>query len=193
MAIRWPNGSAERKIEAFIGAWGVKTGDIVDTNHLLELASRIFEVENTGLADQVMASIDALGPKGRRAKAQRNIKSVMGDAGRFSPHWGKDADGITRIPEESLQRMMDNSKPELIDGEPFDVVGEMDIDPAQLLRKVVSAVISAGRGDILWEFPDVLAFFGSRIPQREEVGHLHNVDKRMFDAAEKWPNRKPAG
>ncbi len=193
MAMRWPNGSAERKIEAFIGAWGVKTGDIVDTDHLLELASRIFEVENTGLPDQLMASIDALGPKGRRAKAQKNIKAVMGDAGRFSPDWCKAADGITRIPEESLHRMMDNSKPDLIDGEPFDVVGEMDIDPAQLLRKVVSAVISAGRADILWEFPDVLAFFGSRIPQREEVAHLHNVDQRMFDAAEKWPNRKPAG
>ncbi|CAM5419754.1 hypothetical protein ATER59S_02374 [Aquamicrobium terrae] len=198
MAMRWENGSPERKIEAFIGAWGVKTGDIVDTDHLLELASRIFEVENTGLPDRMMAAIDALGPKGRRAKAQKNIEAVMGDAGRFSPDWGKEfreqqahAALDQAATPAALHRMMDNSKPDMIDGEPFDCVGELDIDPAQLLRKVVSAVISAGRADILWEFPEVLAFFGSRIPQREEVAHLHNVDQRMFDAADKWPNRKP--
>lgn len=115
----------------------------------------------------------------------------MGDAGRFSSDWSKNPDGATRIAHESLQRMMERSKPEMVDGEPFDCAGELDIDPAQLLRKVVSAVISAGRADILWEFPDVLAFFGSRIPQREEVAHLHNVDQRMFDAADKWPNRNP--
>lgn len=200
MAMRWANGSPERKIEAFIGAWGVKTGDIVDTDHLLELASRIFEVENTGLPDRMMAAIDALGPKGRKAMAQKNIQGVMGDAGRFSPDWGKDVHASQPSPADStgsspaagsLQRMMDASKPDLVDGEPFNVVGEIDLDPAQLLRKVVSAVISAGRADILWEFPDVLAFFGSKIPYRSEVAHLHNVDERMFEAADKWPNRKP--
>lgn len=193
MAMRWENGSPERRIEAFIGAWGVKTGDIVDTDHLLELASRIFEIDNSGLAERMADQISALGPKGRKAMAQKNIKAVMGDAGRFSPDWGKDADGVHCHSAESLQRMMDASKPELIDGDDFDVVGELDIDPAQLLRKVVSAIIAADRADILWEFPDVLAFFGSRIPQREEVAHLHNVDQRMFEAADKWPNRKPAG
>src|SRR5690606_11176016 len=156
MAMRWANGSPERKIEAFIGAWGVKTGDIVNTDHLLELASRIFEVENNGIPERMMEAIAALGPKGRKAMAQKNIKSVMGDAGRFSPDWSKSADGITRMSQESLQRMMDASKPELIDGAPFECEGELDIDPAQLLRKVVSAVISADRADILWEFPDVL-------------------------------------
>lgn len=200
MAMRWANGSPERKIEAFIGAWGVKTGDIVDTDHLLELASRIFEVENTGLPDRMMAAIDALGAKGRKARAQKNIQGVMGDAGRFSPEWGKEVregQSSPASPAEgsptagSLQRMMDASKPDLVDGEPFNVVGELDLDPAQLLRKVVSAVISAGRSDILWEFPEVLAFFGSKIPYRSEVAHLHNVDERMFEAADKWPNRKP--
>lgn len=190
MAQRWENGSPERKIEAFIGAWGVKTGDIADTDHLLELASRIFEIDNSGLADRMADQISALGPKGRKALAQKNIKDVMGDEGRFSAEWKKDADGISRIPAETLQRMMDASQPHLIDGDDFDVVGELDIDPAQLLRKVVSAVISADRSDILWEFPDVLAFFGSRIPQREEVAHLHNIDQRMFEAADRWPNRK---
>lgn len=197
MAMRWANGSPERKIEAFIGAWGVKTGDIVDTDHLLELASRIFEVENSGLSDRMAAAIEKMGPKGRRAMAQKNIARVMGDAGRFSPDWKGTADATQAsraissavITEDGLQRMMDASKPDMVDGGPYSVDGELDLDPAQLLRKVVSAVISAGRADILWEFPEVLAFFGARIPQREEVDHLHNVDQRMFDAADKWPNR----
>lgn len=60
MAMRWANGSSERKIEAFIGAWGVKTGDIVDTDHLLELASRIFEIDNSGIADRMAEQISAL-------------------------------------------------------------------------------------------------------------------------------------
>lgn len=93
------------------------------------------------------------------------------------------------VTEAGLSKMMDESKPQLIDGEPFECIGELDIDPASLLRKVVSAVISYGHSDILWEFPEVLAFFGSRIPQRNEVAHLHNVDERMFEAADKWPNR----
>lgn len=192
MAMRWSNGSPERKIEAFIGAWGVKTGDIVDTEHLLDLASRIFEVENSGNPEQMMDAISALGAKGRKALAQKNINTVMGDSGRFSSDWGgaSQTTGALKITESGLQRMMDASKPSLVDGEPFECMGELDIDPAKLLQKVVSAVISAGRADILWEFPEVLAFFGARIPQRHEVEHLHNVDHRMFEAAERWPNRK---
>lgn len=93
------------------------------------------------------------------------------------------------VTQERLERMMGASAPNLIDGEPFECEGELDIDPAQLLRKVVVAVISYGHADILWEFPEVLAFFGSRIPQRSEVAHLNNIDERMFEAAEKWPNR----
>mgnify|MGYP006348041289 CR=1 FL=1 len=195
MGKRWPDGSPERKIEAFIGAWGVKTGDIVDTDHLLELAARLFEVDNNGIADRMMVTIDQLGPKGRKARAQKNLKEVMGSAGRFSPDWKGTVDdtqagGGSLITGAALERMMASSMPQMVDGDPFEVVGELDIDPAQLLRKVVSAVISAGRADILWEFPEVLAFFGSRIPQREEVAHLHNVDMRQFDAADRWSNRK---
>ena len=95
------------------------------------------------------------------------------------------------ITQDGLQRMMDASEPNLIDGAPFECEGELDIDPAQLLRKVVVAVISYGQGHILYEFPEVLAFFGSRIPQRDEVKHLYAVDERMFEAADKWPNRRP--
>lgn len=100
---------------------------------------------------------------------------------------------VTRYSEQQLERMMDNSQPNLIDGAPMDCEGELDIDPAKLLRKVVSAVISSGKADILWEFPDVLAFFGSRIPDREELTGHTNIDERMFEAKSRWPNLKKDG
>jgi hypothetical protein len=100
------------------------------------------------------------------------------------------ADAEVEITEDRLQRMMDASRPQMIDGEPFECVGELDIDPASLLRKVVGAVISYDQGHILWEFPEVLAFFGSRIPQREEVAGQTHVNEAMFEAADKWPNRR---
>lgn len=99
--------------------------------------------------------------------------------------------GDAPITEAGLARMMEASTPNLIDGGDLDIDGQLDIDPAQLLQKVVSAVISAGRADILWEFPEVLAFFGSRIPYRHEVAHLHNIDERQFEAKAKWPNVRP--
>lgn len=96
------------------------------------------------------------------------------------------------VTQADLERFMDESAPDLIDGEPFGVEGDLDVDPASLLAKVVTAVISHGHAEILWEFPEVLAFFGSRIPDRSEVAHLHNVDERQFEAADKWPNRAPS-
>lgn len=168
MAMRWENGSPERKIEAFIGAWGVKTGDILDTDHLLELASRLFEVENSGLADRMEQMISALGPKGRKAMAQKNLAAVMGSAGRFDPSWnGSASPSVSEdgpVTAAALQRMMDASTPHMIDGEPFGISEQLDIDPAKLLRRVVSAVISAGHASDLYEFPEVLAFFGARLP-----------------------------
>lgn len=191
MSNRWGPHTPERKIEAFIGAWGVKTGDIQDTEHLLELASRLFEISNSGVPETMALTIDALGKKERKRLAHKNIEVVMGSKGRFASDWG-DPEKNESISHSALQKMMDDSQPHMVDGSPLGCEGELDIDPAKLLRKVVSAVISAGRSDILWEFPDVLAFFGSRIPDREELSGHSNVDERMFEAKEKWPNLKKA-
>jgi hypothetical protein len=87
--------------------------------------------------------------------------------------------------------MMADSRPKMVDGADMDCVGELDLDPARLLRKVVSAVISHGQGHILYEFPEILSFFGSRIPHRHEVEGLTGVDERMFEAKAKWPNLIP--
>lgn len=72
-----------------------------------------------------------------------------------------------------LAKVMADSKPHLISGEPFGADGQLDIDPAKLLRKVVSAVISAGHAADLYEFPDVLAFFNARLPASDELAGRH--------------------
>lgn len=177
--------SSLKRIEAFIGAWGVKTSEIADADHLLELASRLFEIENSGVESQMADRIAALGKPERKRLAHKNMQDVFGG----NPREMTIEPVSSGVSEQGLQKMMNASSPQPIDGAPFNCTGEIDIDPAQLLRKVVSAVISAGRADILWGFPEVLAFFGAKVPLQPDVEHLSSVDQRMFDAAEKWPNR----
>ena len=43
----------------------------------------------------------------------------------------------------------------------------------ELLRIVVLAVIEAGHGSDLYEFPDVLEYFGARNPETEEIKNHH--------------------
>jgi hypothetical protein len=66
--------------------------------------------------------------------------------------------------EAALERVAANASPKLIDGRPFGVEGELDIDPAKLLRKVVSAGISSGHAECLHEFPGVLFCIRFRMP-----------------------------
>lgn len=46
------------------------------------------------------------------------------------------------------------------------------IDPTssahELLAKVVGAIIAAGHASDLWNYPDVLAYFGARLPDESE-------------------------
>jgi hypothetical protein len=171
MGMRWSHNSPEHQIETYIGTWGVRTAEIADVQDLLDRASRLFEVENSGLPDRMAAAIERLGKKQRKLLALKNLLQVMGDGGRLgSAAQSRPARDGERISEAALERMMAASRPQLINGAPFDCVGELDVDPAQLLRKVVSAVIGAGRSDILYAYPDVLAFFRARLPERREVG-----------------------
>ncbi len=48
-----------------------------------------------------------------------------------------------------------------------------DISAHDLLIKVVTAVVGAGHASDLYEFPDVLAYFGARIPDPSEVADHH--------------------
>ena len=47
-------------------------------------------------------------------------------------------------------------------------------DAHALLRDVVLAVITSGHGDLLWEFPDVLAYFGGQLGPNGE-GRMSRV------------------
>lgn len=182
----WLHEPRGRQLEAFLGVWGIKTSNIETTNDLLADACTLYSIPlRIGQTVETVADeINALGRKERKARVEANL-------GYFTDRQPTGSKTEQPITEEGLDKMMADSKPVMIDGEPMDCVGELDIDPAKLLRKVVSAVISAGQGHILYEFPEVLAFFGSRIPRREELTGHTGVDERMFEAKAKWPNLLP--
>jgi hypothetical protein len=95
------------------------------------------------------------------------------------------------VTQEGLARMVEDSSPKMVDGSSQDCIGELDIDPARLLMKVTSAIISQGYAHLLYDFPELLEFTKSRVPGRSEVVNLHGIDERMFEAKAKWPNLIP--
>ena len=110
------------------------------------------------------STLNAIGRKERAKRAHRNAARVVADP----------ASASGQVPQMlGLEKMMAGSEPHLISGKPFGVDGQLDIDPAKLLRKVVSAVISAGHAADLYEFPDVLAFFNARLPPSDELADRH--------------------
>ncbi|WP_107327418.1 hypothetical protein [Agrobacterium pusense] len=96
-----------------------------------------------------------------------------------------------KITMAGLEKMFAESQPQLVDGSSQDCIGELDIDPARLLKKVIAAVISHGQGHILYDFPEVLEFTKSRTPSRSELEGHTGIDERMFEAKAKWPNLIP--
>lgn len=92
------------------------------------------------------------------------------------------------LTQDRIDLMMKRQSEQLVDGKYQDCTGHLDIDPVSLLKKVVTAVINHGQQPILWEFPELLEFLGSRIPSHSEVSHLTGIDERMFEAKERWPN-----
>lgn len=165
-----------KQIEAFLGCWGVKTKGMKE-REIHDMAQTVYEVKAFGY-EELAEKIEALGKTKRRELAVKNL-----------PHYGiylfqkLKKENVT---EAAIDRIMQKSQPKMVSGEDMGLDRDLDIDPAALLQKVVTAVINYGHQDILWEFPELLSYFGSRIPDREEVAHLHNVDERMFDAKEKW-------
>lgn len=185
----WLSEPRGRQLEAFVGAQGIKTSRYETTEELIIDACTLFALMGVNAGgvlwsvEETAAEIDALGKKERVSRARDNRHFI---ARPDEVPMTKSIDAP--ITEEALEKMMADSKPHLVDGADMDCVGELDLDPAKLLRKVVSAVISAGHGHILYEFPEVLSFFGSRIPSREELAGHTGVDERMFEAKAKWPN-----
>jgi len=162
----WKSEAGGAQLEAYVGAYGVKTGKYATTGELIRDAAILFDIDPLPSCQEMAAAITTLG-KGVRSKlAHKNTHLLAADPQPEQP---------SAASVGAIDRMMAASVPQFVDGAPFGVDGQVDVDPAKLLRKVVSAVIASGHADILWEFPDVLAFFHARIPAPGElVGH-HNV------------------
>lgn len=159
----WKAEPGGTQLEAYVGAFGVKTAGYQTTADLIDAAARMFEIEPRATCAEMASAITDLGKKARSERARRNAHSMMAVTVSDAP----------TVSQQALERMMAESRPQMIDGAPFGVDGHLDVDPAKLLRKVVSAVISAGHASDLHEFPDVLAFFGSRMPSPEELAGHH--------------------
>lgn len=155
MRNEWMQEPGSRKLAGYVGAFGAQTSDLKTPGDLIEVAARMFAVERHPTCELMASAINALGRKERSARAKRYMRN-MGTAAAVPV--------ATSARAGALDAMMAQSQPRMIDGAPFGVDGDLDIDPAKLLRKVVSAVISAGHASDLYEFPDVLAFFNARMP-----------------------------
>ena len=180
----WLSEQRGRQLEAFLGVWGIKTSEIETTSAIIVDAATLYGIECVGQSvDEIAAEIEALGRKERKARVEANI-------GLFTERAEK-KQTPQPVTQEALEKMFADSKPKLVSGASQDCMGELDIDPVSLLKKVISAVISHGQGHILYDFPEVLEFTNSRIPSRSELSGHTAVDERMFEAKAKWPNLIP--
>lgn len=186
----WLSEPRGRQLEAFVGVWDIKTSRYETTAEMISSACILFGISAPSFwgVEETAAAIESLGKKerGALARANRHLIATVDDG---------PVKGVVEVPVtvEGLEKMMANSAPQMVSGAGQDCIGELDIDPARLLRKVVSAVISGGQGHVLYEFPELLEFMGSRIPSREELSGHTNVDERMFEAKAKWPNLATGG
>jgi hypothetical protein len=137
---------ARHSLRAYLGCWGIKTSRLEADADLCWVAGMVYGIEATDIIS-MSSQIASMSKKARKARA---------------------AEGMARHAAE-LALFMDETEP----GAPktvAEIVGENPVlnddgkDLRDLLRQVVVAVINHGRGDILWEFPDVLAHFGGQIP-----------------------------
>jgi hypothetical protein len=183
----WLSEPRGRQLEAFVGVWNIKTHQFKTSKELIWFGLRLFGLDPVGVdtVERAAGMIEDLGKKERavRARENRDILFPLEDLA--------SEPSASPVTEEALDKMMADSKPQMVDGASQDCVGELDIDPAKLLLKVVSAVIGAGQAHILYDFPEVLEFTKSRIPSRAELAGHTNTDERMFEAKAKWPNLIP--
>ena len=89
--------------------------------------------------------------------------------------------GTNLLTEKRLEKLFKSTREAADKGVEIPSNGEMDIDPAKLLKKVVTAVVNYGHADILYEFPELLEFLGARIPSEDELksqAELFNVYRK---------------
>lgn len=136
----WSNIEGGKSLEAFLGAYGYRTGEIETSEDLVMEAARIYEIPPVFDVSAMASAVRAIPAARRRELAYKNIPQ------------GK------RARVDQVQR-----------GQRVETENGAEPDYQKLFHSVVSAVIGAGQGDILKELPDVLAYYKCRIPTVEDV------------------------
>lgn len=182
----WHEFERGKQLEAFIGAQGVKTSTFATSNEIITCAEMVFAYDDEKVfllsVDEAAAWVESLGRKGRKDRAAKNF-------GRFSHLTNADAPkttGSAEVTQNGLEKMFADDAPQLVSGKQQDLERDLDINPANLLRKVISAVISHGQGHILYDFPEVMQFLKSRIPDRDELSGHHSINEDIQKAKENW-------
>lgn len=214
----WEYLEGGRQLEAFLGAYGMKTGTLETIDDLLAEAALAFEITDATTVTEMAARIASLSRKERRALATKNMGYVgKGHPERESarsPLQGDEQGGLEwtptrRVTEEEIEagksprgawtrsqlaewgvpwpppggwrrritsfdgsatsaKAAQRPSTKDIDRKPAADPAE-NPDAAKLLHQVVMAVINAGQGTLLNELPEVLAYYGSRIPTVADI------------------------
>jgi hypothetical protein len=129
-----PTTKAQHRLAGFIGSRGVQVSSIPDEAGLIAVTSEMFELPATEDIEAMVEAVAALTRAERGRRASAYVQRTIGSGG----------SGLQR------RRAPSPIRP--------------DWDAHTLLRKVVTAVINHGHAADLYEYPDVLAYFGSRTP-----------------------------
>lgn len=145
----WKVEKRGTELEAYLGSRGIRTSQFETTEDLIAAARSVFQVIGNS-CDEVADAVSRLS-KGERARlASKNGQLFSDFAPAATGNGGK---------QETQPRGV-------VDGGPFGFPGSLDLDAEKLLKKVVGKLISTGNAGLLNEFPDVLAYFGGRLPER---------------------------
>ena len=142
----WTKIDGATRVAAALGCWGCKTGEIRSEGELVRIARIVYD-----LPDDVVTPLDAAERIAAIPKADR--KRLVYDA--LSANWPAPCrlwpDRINGRSPPKRKRIEEPSEP-------------VGLDPIRLLRRLVSVVISAGRGDLLRDVPGILEYYGARDP-----------------------------
>ena len=143
----WTKIDGATRVAAALGCWGCKTGEIRTEAELIRIACIVYRLPPAVCTVREAADAIAEIPKAERKR--RVYEALCAEWPAPCRLWPEGING--RSPPKRRSRPEGGSEP-------------AGLDPARMLRELVSAVISCGRGDILAGIPGLLAFFGARDP-----------------------------
>src|SRR5690348_15630540 len=69
----WLSENGGSQLQAFLGVWGVKTGDIDDASALIRMAADVFELPVKANCAEMAAAVGALSKTRRKELARKNL------------------------------------------------------------------------------------------------------------------------